>query len=200
MRERGAGRNMIGEIIWAVGIVAWYVIRYPFERKAKRVRVVRNERTPVENAGLASAIIGMAVIPAITIATGWPQAASYEAQPWAIVIGTLCFAGGLWMFRRSHKDLGRNWSISLEIREEHKLVTRGVYSLIRHPMYTAFLLMAVGQAFLISNWVGGLAGLVGFSALFFPRVGKEERLMLDTFGEDYARYMGRTRRLVPWLY
>ena len=56
------------------------------------------------------------------------------------------------MFRRSHKDLGRNWSISLEIREEHKLVTRGVYSLIRHPMYTAFLLMAVGQAFLISNW------------------------------------------------
>ena len=66
-------------------------------------------------------------------------------------------------------------------------------------MYTAFLLMAVGQAFLISNWVGGLAGLVGFSALFFPRVGKEERLMLDTFGEDYALYMGRTRRLVPWF-
>lgn len=191
---------MIGEAIWAIGIVAWYVIRRPFERKARRHAVVRTERTLAENVGLSAAIVGMAVVPAITVATGWPEAASYAQPAWAVVVGAATMAAGLWLFYRSHKDLGRNWSISLEIRAEHALVTGGVYRRLRHPMYTSFLAIALAQAFLVPNWVGGLAGLVGFAALYLPRVGKEERMMVETFGEDYARYMQRTKRLVPFLY
>lgn len=192
--------TLAGEIIWAIGVIAWYVIRYPFERRAKRVRVVSSSRSLSEKVGLASALLGLAIFPAFYVATGMPEAADYPARLWAIVAGTILFASALWLFRTSHKELGRNWSITLEIREQHRLVSGGPYRLIRHPMYTSFLLMALGQAFLLSNWVVALVGLIGFAVLFFPRVGKEERMMVETFGPQYRAYMERTKRIIPYIY
>ena len=61
-------------------------------------------------------------------------------------------------------------------------------------------LWALGQAFLLSNWVAGLAGLIGFAVLFFLRVDKEERMMLENFGPQYRAYMERTKRIIPYLY
>ena len=190
----------IGEIVWIVGILGWYVIRHPFERRARRVRVVSGGRSFSDTAGLLAALFGMAILPAFYVATGIPAWADRPASLWAVALGAIIFALALWVFRRSHKDLGRNWSITLEIRDQHRLVSTGLYAVIRHPMYTSFLLMALGQAFLLANWVAGLVGLVGFAVLFFLRVDKEERMMLDTFGPEYRAYIGRTKRLIPHLY
>jgi protein-S-isoprenylcysteine O-methyltransferase Ste14 len=190
----------VGEIVWVLGIIAWYVIRYPFERRAKRVRIARDIRSQSDTVGLAAALFGMAILPAFYIATGFPRTADYPASAWAIVLGAIVLASALLLFRISHKELGRNWSITLQIREQHKLVSTGPYALIRHPMYTSFLLIAVGQALLLSNWVVGLAGLLGFAVLFLLRVDKEERMMFENFGQEYRAYMERTKRIIPYLY
>jgi protein-S-isoprenylcysteine O-methyltransferase Ste14 len=192
--------SSVGEIVWVLGVVAWYVIRYPFERRAKRSRVVSDRRSPSDIAGLAAALLGLAIVPGFYIATGIPETADYPASAWAVALGSIVFATALWVFRRSHKELGRNWSITLEIRERHKLVCTGPYAVIRHPMYTSFMLMGLGQAFLLSNWVAGAAGLIGFAVLFFLRVNKEERMMLENFGPEYRAYMERTKRIIPYLY
>jgi protein-S-isoprenylcysteine O-methyltransferase Ste14 len=191
---------VVGKILWALGIVAWYLIRHRFERKAKRVRVVSASRSASERIGLVAATAGLGVIPGFYVVTGAPRWANYPPQAWAVVVGAIIYAGALWLFRRSHKDLGKNWSITLEIRDQHRVVSNGVYAHVRHPMYSAFWLMGLGQAFLLPNWIAGLAGLVGFAVLFFLRVDKEERMMLDTFGEEYRAYMGRTKRVIPRVY
>jgi protein-S-isoprenylcysteine O-methyltransferase Ste14 len=67
-------------------------------------------------------------------------------------------------------------------------------------MYTAFWLWALAQALLLPNWVAGLSGLIGFGILYGFRIGREERLMLDTFGDQYRSYAARTARLIPWLH
>jgi protein-S-isoprenylcysteine O-methyltransferase Ste14 len=191
---------LLAKALWLLGIVSWCVIRYPFERKAKRVRVVVNERSMAERAGLIAATLGLGIIPAIYVASGFPGVAEYPARPLPIALGAVVYASAMWLFRRSHKDLGRNWSISLEIRDQHRLVSNGIYRLIRHPMYTAFWLMGLGQALLLPNWVAGGAGLVGFGVLYFLRIDHEERMMIQTFGDEYRSYMTRTKRIIPLVY
>lgn len=190
----------IGQTLWVLGIVAWYVVRYPFERRARRTQVVMNRRSPVDMFGLGAALVGLAVIPAIYVFAGFPRQADRAASFWSVAFGALMFFGAVWLFRRTHKELGKNWSITLEIREKHKLVSGGPYALVRHPMYTSFFMMALGQALLLPNWFVAAAGLVGFALLFFLRVDKEERMMLDTFGPDYQGYMDRTKRIIPFVY
>lgn len=190
----------LGKIIWAVGVIAWYLIRRPAERRAKRHRIVSNQRDATDKFGLVAASVGLGLIPGLFALTGFPHAATYSARPFSLVLGTILYCAALWVFRRTHKELGKNWSISLEIRAEHELIASGPYALVRHPMYTSFLLMAAGQAFLLSNWIVGLAGFLGFAALFFLRVDKEEQMMLEFFGSRYGEYMRRTKRIIPYVY
>jgi protein-S-isoprenylcysteine O-methyltransferase Ste14 len=67
-------------------------------------------------------------------------------------------------------------------------------------MYSAFFLWAIAQFLLLPNWVAGLSGINGFGTLYAFRVGREERLMLEAFGEQYRDYMKRTARVLPWLH
>jgi protein-S-isoprenylcysteine O-methyltransferase Ste14 len=87
----GAVSALIGKVIFALGIIAWYVIRYPFERRAKRVRVVGDSRSLPERIGLWSATAGLGVIPAIYVVTGFPRWADYPSRPWAVAIGAIIY-------------------------------------------------------------------------------------------------------------
>jgi protein-S-isoprenylcysteine O-methyltransferase Ste14 len=86
------------------------------------------------------------------------------------------------------------------VREEHRLVTHGVYSAVRHPMYSAFLLYSLGQALVVPNWIVGPSYGVAMSVLIAFRLGPEERMMLEAFGKDYEAYRRRTKRLIPALW
>jgi protein-S-isoprenylcysteine O-methyltransferase Ste14 len=191
---------ILAKIIWGLGCVAWFVIRYPHERRARRTRVVGGKRGVREMALLAVSFTGLGVLPAVYAFTDVPAFATYAFHPVLAVVGALVFAAALWLFYRTHHDLGRGWSVTLEIRDAHALVTHGVYARVRHPMYSAFFLWAIAQALLLPNVVAGFAGLVGFGILFAGRVGQEEAMMLETFGDDYRAYMARTKRIVPGVY
>lgn len=190
----------VAKAIWVLLAVGWYVIRIPHERRARKTPVRRSDRGPREWLLLGVSFAGLGVLPLLYVATGFPAFADYAFRPVQAWLGAVVAVAALVMFRLTHKALGRNWSVSLDLRETHKLVTHGVYARVRHPMYTAFWLWAAAQALLLPNWVAGLAGLVGFGTLYVFRVGREERLMLDAFGDEYRAYMGRTARLLPWIH
>jgi protein-S-isoprenylcysteine O-methyltransferase Ste14 len=190
----------IAKLIWFAGVAGWFTIRYPHDRRSRRTPTVRRGGRARELTLLTISFTGMFVAPAIYVLTGEPRFASYPFQPLLAWLGTATFASALWLFHRTHKELGRNWSVTLEIRDRHALITDGVYRRIRHPMYAAFWLWALAQALLLPNWIAGPAGLVGFGTLFFLRIGREERLMEETFGDEYRRYAARTGRIIPKLF
>jgi protein-S-isoprenylcysteine O-methyltransferase Ste14 len=191
---------LVGKVIWLIGALGWFVIRYPHDRRARRTPKARRTGGAREMALIATSATGLGILPLIYLVGNAPKFANYPFAVWQAVLGAAVFAFALWLFRRTHKDLGRNWSVTLEVRERHTLVTNGVYNRVRHPMYAAFWLWAVAQTLLLPNWIAGPAGLVGFGTLFFLRVGPEERMMLEAFGDDYRRYMERTARIVPGIY
>ena len=191
---------LVAKVIWVLGVVGWFIIRYPHQRRARRTPRLRSSGRSRELVLMAISAAGLGIVPFVYVLSDAPRFANYPFRPWQAWLGAAVFAAALWLFRRTHKDLGRNWSVTLEVRDQHAMVTNGVYSRVRHPMYSAFWLWAVAQALLLPNWIAGPAGLVGFGTLFFLRIGREEALMIETFGDDYRRYMARTARIVPGIY
>jgi protein-S-isoprenylcysteine O-methyltransferase Ste14 len=189
----------VAALIWFAGLIAWYVIRHPFHRRAKKIAVRKSLADWRERGLLAIGFLGLLVIPAIYALTRFPASLDRTFIPLLAWLGLVPLLASLWLFRRSHVDLGRNWSITLEVRDQHALVTAGVYRLIRHPMYSSFFLLGLAQLLLLPNWLAGLSGIAAAAVLFGFRVFREERMMLDTFGDEYRAYMTKTKRIVPWI-
>jgi protein-S-isoprenylcysteine O-methyltransferase Ste14 len=191
---------LVAKIIWAVCAAGWYIIRFPHEQRSRRAAVTRDRADGTEIALMLISLTGLGILPTAYVATGFRHFADYPFSPIQGWIGTALFAGALYLFHRTHRDLGRNWSVTLKVREEHRLITQGIYSRVRHPMYSAFFLWALAQLFLLPNFIAGPSGLIGFGTLYLFRVNREEAMMLETFGDEYRRYRDRTKRLVPWIY
>jgi protein-S-isoprenylcysteine O-methyltransferase Ste14 len=179
--------------------IVMIVVRAPHGHRSQTVPVKTNRKGPLEIALLIVAWIAF-FLPLIWIVTPVFAFADYPLRPFPFVIGTACLAFSLWLFRRSHIDLGTNWSITLQVRENHQLVTSGLYRWVRHPMYLSLLIYAIGQALVVPNWLVGPSEAVAMVLLFCLRVGPEERMMLEAFGKDYEAYSAVTKRLVPGVW
>jgi protein-S-isoprenylcysteine O-methyltransferase Ste14 len=186
----------IAKTVVLAGTLVMIAIRAPHGRRSRRVKVARSHKTPLETALLVLAWIGF-FVPLIWLASPVLSFAEYPLRIGPLVAGVTCLVFGLWLFYRSHADLGTNWSVTLEVREQHRLITQGVYRRIRHPMYLALVLYSIGYALVIPNWVAGPSNLIAFGILFALRVRAEEKMMVDEFGDEYAAYAARTKRLVP---
>jgi len=114
------------------------------------VPVAKSHRDALELVLLTIAWVAF-FIPLIWILSPAFAFADYSLRPVPLAVGSLLLLFGLWLFHRSHTDLGTNWSITLELRDRHELVTQGVYRWPRHPMYLALLLYSLGQALALPN-------------------------------------------------
>ena len=179
--------------------IAWVAIRAPHRRRSLKVAVSKSRKGILEIVVLTSAWLAF-FLPLIWVVTPAFASMDYALRPVPLVAGTLCFALGLWLIHRSHADLGTNWSVTLELREEHRLVTKGVYRRVRHPMYSALFIYSAGQALVLPNYLAGPSSVVAMGLLFALRVGAEERMMLEAFGSEYEAYRERTKRLVPGIW
>ncbi|WP_407169984.1 protein-S-isoprenylcysteine O-methyltransferase [Bradyrhizobium sp. ORS 111] len=188
------------KFVFATLAVGWYLLRYEHARRFRREKILRSARGPRETTLLLISLTGLGSLPFTYVATGIPRFADYTFHPIQAWLGVAVAVASLLMFHLTHRALGRNWSVSLDVREGHQLITDGIYRRIRHPMYSAFWLWASAQALLLPNWVAGFSGLVGFGILFFGRVAREERMMLETFGDGYRAYMARTGRIFPLVF
>ncbi|MBP1202391.1 protein-S-isoprenylcysteine O-methyltransferase Ste14 [Duganella sp. 1411] len=187
------------DYVYIVMLVLCFLIRAPLEFKNKRIRAVESRESTVGRLLLLLVFTGSTTMPVLYLFTPWFDFADYPLPAGLSYLGIVLAVLGLFLFWKSHRDLGRQFSPMLELKDSHVLVSEGIYRKIRHPMYTAIFAIAIAQLLLIGNFVVGPAFVLTFSLLYCSRIEQEEKMMLDHFGSAYAQYQARTNRLFPSL-
>jgi protein-S-isoprenylcysteine O-methyltransferase Ste14 len=113
--------------------------------------------------------------------------------------GCLLAVSGAALVLWSRTDLGSAWSLVPTADQETGLVTTGPYHLVRHPIYLGLSMLAMGEALAFSSWPAVVVVLSAIAPTFLWRAWAEERLLAETFGERYADYQKRTKRMLPYL-
>lgn len=183
--------------LFFLGLVVQFGIRHHFIQQTKLEKKSFQQVDGIEKALLAAVLSTALLLPPIYCFTPILSFADYDpgsAIRWA---GAVIMIVSLWLFLRSHIDLGKNWSVSLELRQGHQLVSNGVYRWVRHPMYASLWLWGLAQGMMLGNWLAGWSMLPAFAAMYWIRMPREEQMMCEEFGEDYREYARRTGRLFP---
>lgn len=185
------------KIIYVCFHISTVLIQYPHKRRNSKNKIVINEKTLLEKVLTLSIFVGISVIPLVYVFTNQLNSWDFYCPLWVNILGIMLIPAALWLYYRSHTDLGKNWSYTLVIREDHELITNGIYRYIRHPMYSSIWLSCLIQALLLHNYIAGFSGLVTFGIIYFLRVNKEEKMMEKQFGAQYEEFKKRTNRLIP---
>ena len=138
-------------VIFLVGLIAYVSIRGIFERRTRGIEKTVSRMDARERILLLLVGVGSLLLPILYLFTPWLAFADYRLPSPAAWCGTVILAFAIWLFWRSHADLGQNWSITLELRRGHQLVQHGVYRFVRHPMYSSIFLWDLAQGLLLQN-------------------------------------------------
>ena len=118
----------------------------------------------------------------------------------AALIAIVAAVGSIILIMAAVNTLGKEFSVTARLVEGHKLATSGVYSYVRHPIYTGMLGMLLATGIAYSNWVALVAALVMFLIGTMIRLRSEEKLLREAFGQKFDDYAQRVSAIVPGLF
>lgn len=184
------------KLVYFIELVIISIIRSLSTTKYRQLETGEDRTTRLDLSFLFLSGLGM-ILPLFYIFTNWLDFANYTLPNWVGWLGAALFAGAAALLWITHQALGPSWTPTLGLRRDHQLVTQSVFKYIRHPMYAAHLVWAIAQPLLLHNWIAGFSFLVVALPQYLLRVGAEEEMLLDSFGEEYADYMEQTGRIFP---
>jgi protein-S-isoprenylcysteine O-methyltransferase Ste14 len=172
-------------IIWAIGALL-----------TKRTARVQTTSSRLIQAGLALGGFLLLLEPRMSIGPlGWRFLPASSAASFTGLALTICGAA---LAVSARVFLGRNWSAMVTIKQDHEIIRRGPYALVRHPMYSGFLLAVLGTALALGEVRGLLA--LGFVFLgLWLKLRTEEQFLTEQFGAQYIQYQRESKALIPFV-
>jgi protein-S-isoprenylcysteine O-methyltransferase Ste14 len=182
--------------ILATGIrVLWLAIEYPYLR--------RHRVEPAKDWDRHSARLWDAanVIEPVGMILGF--AGVGRIQAWSNLTGPLgltLLVAGICIRWTAVYTLGKYFTCTVLVKDDHRLVRRGMYKYLRHPAYTGALVGHLGLGLSFSSWVSVTLSVAPYIAAALYRMGVEERALTEAFGAEYLEYSRNTKRLIPKVY
>jgi protein-S-isoprenylcysteine O-methyltransferase Ste14 len=134
------------------------------------------------------------------LATAWHAADITVARSTVFYAGLALMAAGLLLRTIAIRQLGEFFVPEVAIQPGQELMESGLYRFLRHPSYAGSLLTVLGYGLVLTNGLSLAVMLLLPGLAFGFRMHVEEAALLAAFGDDYRRYMLRTKRLIPFVY
>src|SRR6266705_4844126 len=162
-------------------------------------RLRRRGATRIKRDRGSGALIIFTVFVSIILALSLGYASVGPLPDWVFYPGIFLILLGVLVRQWAIAVLGRFFSLTVRVAEDHRVVVKGPYRLVRHPSYTGVLITFIGLALAVQSSGALLVLLAVFGVSYGYRMRVEERVLLSELGQDYAEYMKRTKRLIPFL-
>jgi len=144
-------------------------------------------------------VLWLSIFVSIIIAISFGTNEITPLPDWFFYLGIALMLAGIALRQWSIRVLGRFFSTKVQVTSDQRIVTSGPYSVIRHPSYSGALLTLLGLGLSAKTCAGTLVILVLFGLVYGYRISIEENLLKAEFGQEYAEYAKKTKRLIPFL-
>lgn len=165
-----------------------------------RQRRSRNVKNSADKGSLWLLYVLIAVGYALSFSVGSTRIGRLYEWNTYFALGVGLVVIGLTIRILSILTLRQQFRYSVETIENHALIETGLYRSIRHPGYLGQLLIFIGIATSLSNWLSIVLMMIPIAIGYIYRMKVEERFMTEQMGERYVNYKNRTKRLIPMLY
>jgi protein-S-isoprenylcysteine O-methyltransferase Ste14 len=165
--------------------------------------LARGKGSTARDRGTRSLLVAgwlVAFVAAMWLADQFGAASGWRLGRWHTAAGLMVMWIGLAIRIWSVIVLGSAFRTTVEVDAGQQIVDRGPYRLVRHPSYTGILLIALGYALTLGNWLSVVILLVIPMATMLRRIAVEEAMLTEVIGQPYIAYKQRTKRLVPGLW
>ena len=177
-------------ILWLVSEIVLSVIRRAGKNAAK---ADKSSMKVLWVTIYGCVVIGVLLgVNGIGLISHWFQVLSY--------VGIILIILGLVTRWSAVLTLRRYFTVDVAIARDHKIIDKGLYGVIRHPAYAGALLSFLGLAMYFSNFITFLVIMAPIIGAFMYRIRVEEEALRAAFGDEYAAYCVRTKRLIPGIY
>lgn len=190
--------HAVFKLVYFIELVLISWVRGRAVRRIRRLSTVEEHPSFLDT--MLTYLSGFAnLIPLAYVLTSWLDFANYSLPAWIGWLGAVIFACSGALLWKTHHDLGRSWTPSLAFRDGHYLIKDGIFQYLRHPMYASHLLWGIAQMLMLHNWIAGFAYLIVIIPRTLVRIQKEEKIMIEKFGDEYRSYMEITGGIFPRL-
>jgi protein-S-isoprenylcysteine O-methyltransferase len=147
----------------------------------------------------STALILLTVWISLGIALAFGYGGVGQLPDWVFYLGIFLMLLGIGVRQWAIAVLGRFFSLNVRVVEDHRVIEKGPYRLVRHPSYTGVLITFIGLSLAVQSLGALLFLLAVFTVSFGYRMRVEEKTLLTELGNNYASYMKRTKRIVPYM-
>lgn len=182
-------------VFWAVFFWAW-IPEFGIVNRARR------SQTAADSKSLHVIVIGQTITSIAAFWLAWRPAFQFPAS-WRLpsfIAGVAILVAGSLFRRHCWRMLGASFTGDVRVRPEQEVVTHGAYRVLRHPSYTAGILLYLGLGIALGSWISVLLFTGGAVVVYLYRMKVEERALLAGIGEPYRQFMQTRKRLIPFLY
>jgi protein-S-isoprenylcysteine O-methyltransferase Ste14 len=188
--------------VWPWALLFWGVFLWAFSPEFRIVRRAQREQGSADSRSLQVITRGQGLAFFASFVFPWIPALRFAPRQLRLVffLGVALMIAGSLLRRHCWRMLGASFTGDVRARADQEVVTRGAYRILRHPSYTAGILLNAGVGVALGSWASALLLTAASVAVYIHRISVEERALIATIGEPYRRFMAGRKRLIPFVY